>query len=594
MNGNSIRGLQFHITSPATLASIVGATVAGLYIWKFLGVPQSAQTLFAVSLASVLFLAVVWGLWNSRRMLSALVKIEALSTPPERGLLTQALQQLSTSPEQVFRDTLVPWVVSTTAVALIYGQHPEVTTVAAVRVAFIGIAIGPLTAVLSELWVLTRCREAMARICAFGVTKAEVVAAIPPGASTFERRLVKFAVVSVFSPLTLLALAQTFRNEVLIDGLQHATSAVDRAAVFDSVAAGAWWPVAVVVILIFAVVLYSGVQLGRSVSEPLRDIAKAAGGLGEGKLGGTPLIPCEDESWAAFAALSDFEALLIEAILQLQAAGPRLAISAEQLLVSAERHEAGSAEQASALTETSAATEELARSAKQVSTNALQLADFAAETLTAAQEGKGAADGFYAALHKVRESNQDIADSVVKLNKRVQQVGRIVEFIDGIADKTDLLAVNAELEGTKAGDIGRGFSLVAAEMRRLSEGVMSSTREITRLIDEIRDATNAAVMATEAGVKATDAGSQLAQRVSETLKDILDFAALTADAVKSITLATGQQQTGTDQLAEAMGEILTATVSGANTAKEMASSNQTIGDLAVDLKQIADRFEVRA
>ena len=88
---------------------------------------------------------------------------------------------------------------------------------------------------------------------------------------------------------------------------------------------------------------------------------------------------------------------------------------------------------------------------------------------------------------------------MVRLNKRVQQIGKVVEFINEIADKSDLLALNAELEGTKAGEVGRGFSLVAAEMRRLAENVITSTRAIEQLIEEIRDATNAAVMATEAG-----------------------------------------------------------------------------------------------
>src|SRR5204862_1839862 len=102
----------------------------------------------------------------------------------------------------------------------------------------------------------------------------------------------------------------------------------------------------------------------------------------------------------------------------------------------------------------------------------------AQQMLDSAQHGKRSAGAFYAAILRVREGNQAIADSVVKLNKRVQQVGRIVEFIDGIADKSDLLALNAELEGNKAGDVGLGFSLIAAEMRRLSESVMGSTREI--------------------------------------------------------------------------------------------------------------------
>src|SRR5262249_57290846 len=129
--------------------------------------------------------------------------------------------------------------------------------------------------------------------------------------------------------------------------------------------------------------------------------------------------------------------------------------------------------------------------------------------LEATRAGRLKADAFAESMGRMRSDNQRIADSVVRLNKRVQQIGKIVDFINEIADKSDLLALNAELEGTKAGDVGRGFSLVAAEMRRLAENVIRSTRTIEQLIEEIRDATHAAVMATEAGLKTTEAGTLL-------------------------------------------------------------------------------------
>jgi methyl-accepting chemotaxis protein len=178
----------------------------------------------------------------------------------------------------------------------------------------------------------------------------------------------------------------------------------------------------------------------------------------------------------------------------------------------------------------------------------------------------------------MKGDNQAIADAVVRLNKRVQQIGKVVEFINEIADKSDLLALNAELEGTKAGEPGRGFSLVAAEMRRLAENVLSSTLAIERLIDEIRDATQAAVMATEAGLKTTDRGAALARQTSH--------------AVRSISLATQQQQTGTDQLAAAMGDILRVTEENAEATQQMVAANTDLSSLARDLKSTVQRFRV--
>jgi methyl-accepting chemotaxis protein len=192
----------------------------------------------------------------------------------------------------------------------------------------------------------------------------------------------------------------------------------------------------------------------------------------------------------------------------------------------------------------------------------------------------------------MKTDNQAIADSVVKLNKRVQQIGKVVEFIHEIADKSDLLALNAELEGTKAGQVGRGFSLVAAEMRRLAESVILSTHEIEKLIEEIRDSANAAVMATEAGVKATDRGAALAHQVSESLRSILDLAASTSDSVRSISLATQQQQTGTDQLAEAMGGILKVTQQGTHATRQLLGANSDLLALSLELQSVVDRFRI--
>jgi methyl-accepting chemotaxis protein len=121
---------------------------------------------------------------------------------------------------------------------------------------------------------------------------------------------------------------------------------------------------------------------------------------------------------------------------------------------------------------------------------------------------------------------------------------------------------------------------------------MGSTREINRLIEEIRDATNAAVMATEAGVKATDAGSALARQVTDNLDRIVAFANQTSDAVKAITLATHQQQAGTDQLAAAMSDILRSTESAMGATQQMSSANADLTSLSKELETTVASFEV--
>ena len=142
--------------------------------------------------------------------------------------------------------------------------------------------------------------------------------------------------------------------------------------------------------------------------------------------------------------------------------------------------------------------------------------------------------------------------------------------------------------------MGRGFSLVAAEMRRLAENVIESTKEIEGLIEEIREATHAAVTATEArrehhgrGHLAGGAGGRVASSRS------WSWRGQTSDAVRSISLATQQQQTGTDQLAEAMADILRITQQSLE--RHQAGDHrqrETLLVLALDLRNVVERFQI--
>jgi methyl-accepting chemotaxis protein len=329
---------------------------------------------------------------------------------------------------------------------------------------------------------------------------------------------------------------------------------------------------------------------GAAIGQPMRSLAAQAERIAAGDLSASPVAVAEDELWAVSAAISSLHADLARLLSDMQRAGFSVSTAAEQMLSHAESSRSGAASQALSAHQTSSATEEMARVAEQIAEKAGSVAETAAQTLGAARSGQDSSRVFNDAINSLARDNLAVADAVVRLKKGMNQIGRIVEFINGIADKSDLLAVNAELEGTKAGRVGRGFSLVAAEMRRLSENVIHSTQEISRLIQEIRDATNAAVMATEAGLKATDAGAQSADRVLEALRQILGQATRTSEAVRSISLATQQQQSGTTQLADAMADILRVTEQSAEATRQMNSATTDLSSLARELTVVAETF----
>ncbi len=269
----------------------------------------------------------------------------------------------------------------------------------------------------------------------------------------------------------------------------------------------------------------------------------------------------------------------------------RLSSSAHEVLAASTQHESASTEQAAAIHETTATMEELKHASAQIAENAGSVARVAEETLGAARAGKGAISEFAIAMQNIRKDGLAVVEAISKLTKRVERIGTVVEVIDEIADRSDLLALNAALEGSRAGEAGRGFSIVAAEMRRLAENVMESTKEIKNLIAEIREATQAAASAAEESRKATEEGERLGTVASTAVEGILAGVQETSDAARVINLATQQQRTATEQVVTSMAEIEEVTRQTTQASKQATGASSELTQLAARLAELIKRFQ---
>ena len=551
--------------------------------------PEGTRLAFGGVLAVVVVVFNLLGDSFEQRRLATLRQLGDGALTPTPAHLLAAAHEVMNQPEVSFWLSLTFLAAGPLVVGGLWSMVAPVPPGVVLQVGFIGFIIAPITATLALLVSVPRSRRVLRELVAAGLPVTTVYASLPVS-FVLRRRLMFFAAVAVFTPLVLVADLALTRLRGLLTQLVGAPDAAAMQALAEAQrsdgllagdgpgAPGGGGGLRQRV----AVRLHPGrsaqgtrrrdraPRARRARPAPLhprgaRDLRRRGRHRGHGSPAGRAAgAPGPGRG----RSLGSHRRAL---------GGPGAPGARVQNLDAA-----------------SSTTGELARSAREIAANAQRVSELARQTLGAARAGRDGADGFMAAMVQVREGNQAIADSVVRLNKRVQQVGRIIEFINGIADKSDLLALNAELEGNKAGEVGRGFSLVAAEMRRLAESVMQSTREIGGLIDEIRDATNAAVMATEAGVKATDAGGALAQKVGEGLSRIVDYANQSADAMQSISLATSQQQSGTDQLVGAMAEIVQSTDASGVAARDMLAAHDQLISLARDLEKTVGRFEVRS
>jgi methyl-accepting chemotaxis protein len=587
---SQLKGLHRFVVFPLHLGGVLGAAAGIAYGWVELTFPSGTLLRFVVVAALIVLLANLLGDSVIQRSLKTLRGVSTGEIGTGRESLKAAVREAMRMPDRIFLVNGMTWSAGPFVVGL--AMVPWAGWSLALRIFLVGLIFGTAVALLQYPFVVRRCRRAVERLAAAGLSSQDVIDAGPPRRRQMRARLIAFTVVTVMAPTALVVELGIHRTDEAIDRVLTAQVPGERDAELGQIELGHRASLAVIGILAVALAAVGARGTGALLVEPMRAMSEQARRIADGDLSAAALVPAEDELWAASAAFATMHNHLSAALGRLQRAGVRISSTTEELVQMSSRHQTGAAEQLAALNETMATTEELARSARQIADNASAVAAMAEQTLGAARTGRRNAEAFTQSMKRMRRDNQGIADSVVRLNKRVQQIGKIVEFINGIADKSDLLALNAELEGTKAGEVGRGFSLVAAEMRRVAENVLSSTQQISTLIEDIRDATNAAVMATEAGVKATDAGTTHSTELAERLRVILELADSTSDASRAISLATQQQQAGTDQLAIAMANVLQVTQQGAQSTRQMSSANADLVALAKDLTAAVERFRV--
>jgi methyl-accepting chemotaxis protein len=222
------------------------------------------------------------------------------------------------------------------------------------------------------------------------------------------------------------------------------------------------------------------------------------------------------------------------------------------ILVAADQMQAGATQQDQEITNTSSAVEELTVSMKQVSNNAEASAEAARRALDAAEQGNRAVRDTLEGMQRIRASVQATAKKIKSLGDRSLEISEIINVINDITEQTNLLALNAAIEAARAGEAGRGFAVVADEVRKLAEHSRSATKDIAALIKAIQAETNEAVVVMEEGTKEVEGGAALADQAGRALDAISNVVRQSAELVQEISLASKQQVRGTEGVAHAM------------------------------------------
>ena len=260
-----------------------------------------------------------------------------------------------------------------------------------------------------------------------------------------------------------------------------------------------------------------------------------------------------------------------------------LAEASSGILAATAQQATGAAEEETAIHQTTTTADEVRQTVALTTEKARIVAKDVRETADISRDGRRAVDESVRGSQEARAQMEALAERVLALSDQAQAIGEIVRTVNGLAEQTNLLSVNAGIEAAKAGEAGRGFAVVAGEVKSLAQQSRQATAQIRDILGEIQAATQAAVMAAEASVKATEAGEQIAGEAGEAIRILGERLARSADSAQQILASAQQQLTGIDQVALAMQNIREAST------QNMASTRQ-VEEAARELDALARRL----
>jgi methyl-accepting chemotaxis protein len=269
-----------------------------------------------------------------------------------------------------------------------------------------------------------------------------------------------------------------------------------------------------------------------------------------------------------------------------------LGSAATEIVASTAQLASGATESAAAVSETTTTVEEIRQTSQLANQKAKAVADSAQKAVQISHIGRKSTEDVTAGMGRIRTQMEAIAESMMRLSDQTQTIGQIIATVEDLSAQSNLLAVNAAIEAAKAGEHGKGFGVVAQEVKSLAEQSRQATDRVRTILSDIQKATTAAVMATEQGGKAVEAGGKQTEMAGESIAALAGSVTEAAQAATQIAASSQQQMVGMDQVAGAMENIKQASTQNVASAKQLETAARNLSDLGQRLKQLVESYTV--
>ena len=379
--------------------------------------------------------------------------------------------------------------------------------------------------------------------------------------------------------------------------------------------------IVVAVIIAILISLLVGVGIANIIANPLKTLTKYAQEVAQGNLAIDNItVSSHDEAGQLASAFNDMVEHLRMLVKKVMVSSEHVMTSSEELTSNADQSAQvasqmaatiseladGSNKQAQSVDSVASTVEQMSTGIQQVAVNTNTVNSMAEQTSMTAQEGGKAVEAATKQMHVVKTTVAESAGVITTLGERSKEIGQIVDTISGIAGQTNLLALNAAIEAARAGEQGRGFAVVADEVRKLAEQSQEAAKQIAMLISEIQNETQMAVDAMNRGSQEVNKGEKVVCEAGHAFANIAASISEVSSEVQEISAAIQQMAVESEQVVNSVREIeriskkaaeQSQTVSAATqeesaSIQEIASASESLAKLAEELETVVTKFSV--